>query len=106
MSSTSSLMTVGAGTAAGFLISKALAEWRIGKEAEHRSPPRRHFVSVAGVRLHYLDAGDGGTPVLLLHGNGTMAEDFRASGVFQLAPDLAIRTGRKIGSGCRLLRRS
>jgi pimeloyl-ACP methyl ester carboxylesterase len=83
MSSTSSLMTVGAGTAAGVLISKALAEWRIGKEAEQRSPPRGHFVSVNGVGLHYLDAGDGGTPVLLLHGNGTMAEDFRASGVFQ-----------------------
>jgi pimeloyl-ACP methyl ester carboxylesterase len=39
------------------------------------------FVTVEGVRLRYLEAGDG-PPILLLHGNGAMAEDFVISGVF------------------------
>jgi pimeloyl-ACP methyl ester carboxylesterase len=47
-------------------------------EAEH--PPAGRFIEVNGVRLHYLESGSG-TPVVLLHGNGTRAEDFRGSGV-------------------------
>lgn len=54
-------------------------------EADH--PPAGHFIEVDGVRLHYVEAGVG-TPVVLLHGNGTRAEDFRGSGVFdRLAAD-------------------
>ena len=48
--------------------------------AERRHPPRGRFVEVSGTRLHVLDEGEG-PPVLLLHGNGAMAEDFVASGL-------------------------
>lgn len=49
-------------------------------EAEHVPPG--HFIEVDGVRLHYVERGAGaGLPVLLLHGNGTMTEDFAASGL-------------------------
>jgi pimeloyl-ACP methyl ester carboxylesterase len=54
-------------------------------EAEH--PPAGRFIEVEGVRLHYVEDGSG-TPVVLLHGNGTRAEDFGASGVLnRLAAD-------------------
>ena len=48
-------------------------------EAEH--PPAGQFIEIDGLRLHYVQKGNG-TPVVLLHGNGTRAEDFRGSGVF------------------------
>jgi pimeloyl-ACP methyl ester carboxylesterase len=38
-----------------------------------------------GVRLHYLEAGIGGPPVVLLHGNAVRADDYVASGVLDLA---------------------
>jgi len=38
------------------------------------------FVTVDGTRLHYLDRGTG-TPVVLLHGNGSMIGDFVSSGI-------------------------
>lgn len=46
-----------------------------------RRPPRGRFAAAGGVSLHVLEAG-AGDPVLLLHGNATTAEDWRASGVF------------------------
>jgi pimeloyl-ACP methyl ester carboxylesterase len=39
---------------------------------------------VQGVRLHYLERGTG-TPLVLLHGNGSMIEDFQSSGLVHLA---------------------
>jgi pimeloyl-ACP methyl ester carboxylesterase len=41
------------------------------------------FITVDGVRLHYLDRG-AGPVVVLLHGNGTMAWDFVLSGLVAL----------------------
>ena len=38
------------------------------------------FVTVDGVRLHYLERGRG-DPLVLLHGNGTMNQDFMISGI-------------------------
>lgn len=47
-------------------------------------PPGR-FVNVEGIRVHYIARGKG-RPVVLIHGNGTMAEDFLVCGlVDQLA---------------------
>jgi pimeloyl-ACP methyl ester carboxylesterase len=43
-------------------------------------PPVSHFITVDGTRLRYIDRGSG-KPVLLLHGNGSMIEDFVASGI-------------------------
>ena len=55
----------------------------LGAEPVHRPPGR--FVEVDGVRVHYIARGKG-RPVVLVHGNGTMAEDFVISGlVDQLA---------------------
>src|SRR6185295_3733435 len=42
------------------------------------------FITVDGVRLHYVDRGTG-TPLVLLHGNGSMIEDFQSSGLIDLA---------------------
>ncbi|MFH6785628.1 MULTISPECIES: alpha/beta fold hydrolase [Methylobacterium] len=53
-------------------------------EAPAHAPPGR-FVEVDGVRIHYIARGRG-RPVVLIHGNGTMAEDFVICGlVDQLA---------------------
>jgi pimeloyl-ACP methyl ester carboxylesterase len=38
------------------------------------------FITVDATRLHYLDRGTG-TPVVLLHGNGSMIADFVSSGI-------------------------
>ena len=43
-------------------------------------PPAFGFITVDGTRLRYLDSG-AGTPVVLLHGNGSMIEDFVSSGI-------------------------
>jgi len=50
--------------------------------AEHRHPAPGWFVTVDGVRLHYVERGSG-APIVLLHGNGAMAQDFLASGLMQ-----------------------
>lgn len=49
--------------------------------AERRHPPQGRFVEVDGVKLHYLDKGEG-SPIVLIHGNGVMARDWVLSGVF------------------------
>ena len=68
------------------LASAALAialKYRVNK-AERAHPPMGKFVEVDGVRLHYRDHGDG-PPLVLLHGNGTMIEDFELSGLPSLS---------------------
>lgn len=56
----------------------------LAKAAEARNPAKGHFVEVNGVRLHYLERGEG-EPVVLLHGNGSMVQDFECSGLIDLA---------------------
>ncbi len=53
------------------------------RKTEREHPPTGRFVTVNGVRLHYLERGEG-SPVVLLHGNVVTAEDFRTSGVLEL----------------------
>src|SRR5215213_8975779 len=54
-------------------------------QSEQTSRPLGRFVVVDGVRVHYIARGKG-RPVVLIHGNGTMAEDFVICGlVDQLA---------------------
>ena len=50
------------------------------RQAERRHHPLGRFVEVDGVELHYVERGQG-EPVLLLHGNGAMIEDFALSGL-------------------------
>src|SRR5512143_7078 len=53
------------------------------RKVERQHPPTGRFVTVDGVRLHYIERGEG-PPVVLLHGNMVTAEDFQTSGVFDL----------------------
>lgn len=61
------------------------------RQVERDHPPRGDFITVDGVRLHYLSQGEG-PPVVLLHGNGATAEDFRNAGLL----DELARTHRVI----------
>jgi pimeloyl-ACP methyl ester carboxylesterase len=68
-----------AGIAASFLYVQAKKH-----AVERDNPPAGKFVDVDGVRLHYLERGEG--PVLvLLHGNGLFANDFELSGLLEQA---------------------
>lgn len=51
------------------------------RKVEREHPPKGRFVTVDGVRLHYLDQGEG-SPVILIHGNVVDAGDWVLSGVF------------------------
>ena len=53
------------------------------RKAEREHPPTGRCVTLNGVRLHYIERGEG-PPVVLLHGNVVTAEDFRTSGVLEL----------------------
>ena len=53
------------------------------RKAEREHPPSGGFVTVDGIRLHYIERGEG-PPVALLHGNVVTAEDFDTSGVLGL----------------------
>ncbi len=62
----------------------ALAIHARAKAAEAATPPVGRFVEIDGVRLHYVERGQG-QPLVLLHGNGMMIQDFLASDFFLLA---------------------
>jgi pimeloyl-ACP methyl ester carboxylesterase len=47
------------------------------------SPLAERFVQADGVSLRYAERGAGGPPVVLLHGDGSMIEDFAASGLME-----------------------
>jgi len=69
-----------AGLAAAALGGAAVFNWRSARGAERRNPPLGRFLNVAAVRLHYLEKGEG-EPIVLLHGNGSMIQDWATSGV-------------------------
>src|SRR5689334_5069840 len=55
------------------------------RRAQPKRRPLGRFVQIQGVRVHYIARGKG-RPIILLHGNGAMAEEFVISGlVDQLA---------------------
>jgi pimeloyl-ACP methyl ester carboxylesterase len=76
--------------AAGMAAAAAFVRYR-SRAAERSNPPMGRFVEVEGVRLHYLERGSG-QPLVLLHGNGSMIQEFELSGL----PDLAARNYRVI----------
>jgi pimeloyl-ACP methyl ester carboxylesterase len=59
---------------------------RHARQAELTFPHKGRFVTAGGARLHYIERGSG-LPVVFLHGNGAMVEDFLISGVFDKAAD-------------------
>ncbi|HEX7636681.1 MAG TPA: alpha/beta hydrolase [Noviherbaspirillum sp.] len=56
------------------------------RQAERDNPPAGQFLDVDGVRLHYVERGQG-QPLVLLHGDGSMIQDFQISGLIDLAAD-------------------
>jgi pimeloyl-ACP methyl ester carboxylesterase len=76
-----SLWKWGAGAAGAAAVGAALVNAVRARRAESANAPAGRFVEVEGVRLHYIERGNGPL-VVLLHGNATMAQDWIASGVF------------------------
>jgi pimeloyl-ACP methyl ester carboxylesterase len=68
----------------GALAVSALVNRRLARNAEKDNPPAGQFLEVNGVRLHYVERGSG-APLVLLHGNGSMIQDFESSGLIDLA---------------------
>lgn len=75
---TAAAVLLGAGLAVLALYNGARAKRALFSYASGR------FVEAAGVRLHALEQGSG-KPLILLHGNGSSAEDFKTSGIFDEA---------------------
>jgi pimeloyl-ACP methyl ester carboxylesterase len=73
------LLTIAAAGAAALAVANHLA----ARRAERRHSPAGKFMVVDGVRLHYREWG-AGSVIVLLHGNGAMAEDFEISGIADL----------------------
>jgi pimeloyl-ACP methyl ester carboxylesterase len=75
-----------AGTAAAVTLAALAASYLAVRnrtaKAERDNLPAGRFIEVEGVRLHYLEQGEG--PVLLLlHGNIVTADDFRTNGLME-----------------------
>jgi pimeloyl-ACP methyl ester carboxylesterase len=68
----------------GALVASAFLNRVLARRAERRNPPIGSFINVHGVRLHYVARG-AGIPLVLLHGNGSMIQDFQTSGLIDLA---------------------
>ena len=62
----------------------ALANRFAAKKAERDNPRIGKFVVVSGVRLHYVEEGEG-EPLVFLHGNAGMIQDFASSGLLSRA---------------------
>jgi pimeloyl-ACP methyl ester carboxylesterase len=67
----------------GSLAAVALVNRYLANKAERDNPPAGRFLKINGVRLHYVERG-AGDPVVLLHGNGSMIQDFESSGLIGL----------------------
>ena len=70
--------------AVGALAASALVNRHFTNRAERENPPAGKFLEINGVRLHYVERGEG-EPLVLLHGNGSLIEDFETSGLVDLA---------------------
>lgn len=73
---------------AGAAALAATAVWNNlqARRAEQEHPPLGRLLEVDGVRVHYVERGRG-RPVVLLHGNMTMVEDWATSGVLDIAAE-------------------
>src|ERR1700730_222034 len=75
---------VASALASGPLPATALINRNLARQAEQKNPPAGRFLDVNDVRLHYVERGSG-EPLVLLHGNGSMIQDFESSGLIDLA---------------------
>lgn len=70
---------------AGALLAAFVVRRKI-KHAEQANPPIGQFIEIDGIRLHYVERGQG-QPLVLLHGNGSMLQDFQLSGLIDRAAE-------------------
>jgi pimeloyl-ACP methyl ester carboxylesterase len=77
------VLPIAAGVVVAAVACALLNRW-LAQKAERRNPPLGRFIKVDGVRLHCVERGTG-TPLILLHGNGSMIQDFQSSGLIDLA---------------------
>src|ERR1700682_658379 len=68
----------------GSLAISALVNRHFAQKAMRDNPPLGQFLEINGVRLHYIERG-AGEPLVLLHGNGSMIQDFESSGLIDWA---------------------
>lgn len=54
------------------------------RQAERDNPPTGRLIDVEGIKVHYAEVGEG-DPLVLLHGNGSMLQDFMSSGFVKAA---------------------
>ncbi|MEP9368770.1 alpha/beta hydrolase [Xanthobacter sp. VNH20] len=84
MSSRASNLQIALAAALAAGVAAAMANALVARSTERRNPPKGKFVTVDGVRLHYVERGSG-EPLVLLHGNGVTIEDLETSGLIDLA---------------------
>jgi pimeloyl-ACP methyl ester carboxylesterase len=75
---------MGTGAAVTLLAVSGIVNYFIAKKAERDNPPTGKFIEINGVWLHYVEEGEG-EPLVLLHGNGSMIQDFGSSGLINMA---------------------
>jgi pimeloyl-ACP methyl ester carboxylesterase len=75
---------IGLASAAITLGIAAIANNALARRAERHNPPVGRFIEIDGVKLHYVERG-AGEPLVLLHGNGSMIQDFESSGLLNRA---------------------
>jgi pimeloyl-ACP methyl ester carboxylesterase len=68
----------------GALAATAVLNRYLANKAEQDNPPTGKFLEIDGVRLHYVERGEGDA-LVLLHGNGSMIQDFGSSGLIEMA---------------------
>jgi pimeloyl-ACP methyl ester carboxylesterase len=76
--------TIALAAVAGALAATAVLNRYLANKAERDNPPAGMFLEIDGVRLHYVERG-AGNALVLLHGNGSMIQDFGSSGLIEMA---------------------
>lgn len=72
-----------AGAAVALSAAAAFVQHRV-REAERHNPPRGRFADIDGARVHYVEQG-AGTPLVMLHGLGSMIGELALSPLFNIA---------------------
>ena len=83
---TAQCLSTGAAIAGLGLLASWLFVHAKSRRAERDHPPAGKFITVDGVKLHYLERGQGPT-LVLLHGNGVDATDWEHSGLLDAAAE-------------------
>lgn len=75
------------GLAAAALGAAALYNRKKTRDAEAQYPPKGKFIELDGVRLHYVERGGTGLPIVMLHGMGAVSDELLGSGLVDRAAE-------------------